>query len=413
MRIAFLAYRGAMTSGGQGIYLYHLTRELARRGHRIDCFAGPPYPSPMPWTRTWRIENQQFWGASFRREPGAFLPRPDPFRILRPLNFYEYAVSRFGFLPEPFAFSIRAARAVQARLRAGERYDLVHDVQSASYGLLWLRALGLPVVTTIHHPLSVDRRASLQRDRTFSELKGTLTFYPVRTQRRVARRLDAVLTSSRASAAELETGYGVPAERLHVVWNGVELPPPSPPRARPGDEILFVGRCGDPNKGLEILLQALALLPPRVHLRVLDTPPTDTPLERLLLRLGLRPRVRFDGKLSREALEAAYARAALVAVPSLFEGFGLPAIEGLAAGTPVVAASAGALPEVIGAAGAGTLVEPRRPDLLAAAIADVLSRWRFEHERALKARPRIDAAFDWSRVARRTESVYSGIVGEC
>ncbi len=62
MRIALLAYRGTMTSGGQGIYVYHLSRELARRGHRIDCYVGPPYPDSMPWTNVVRIENQQFWG---------------------------------------------------------------------------------------------------------------------------------------------------------------------------------------------------------------------------------------------------------------------------------------------------------------------------------------------------------------
>ena len=71
MRLAFLAYRGAMTSGGQGIYLSNLTRELARRGHVIDCFVGPPYPDPMPWARVTHIENQQFWGRSFEKFPGS------------------------------------------------------------------------------------------------------------------------------------------------------------------------------------------------------------------------------------------------------------------------------------------------------------------------------------------------------
>jgi glycosyltransferase involved in cell wall biosynthesis len=411
LRVAFLAYRGNMTSGGQGVYLHALTQELARLGHEVDVFVGPPYPDPMPWARVFEIENCEFWGSRFKKERGAFLPRPDPLRIFRPLNLYEYAVTRFGFLPEPFAFSLRAARAALAGVRAGVRYDLVHDVQSVSYGLLLLQRVGLPVVTTIHHPLTVDRRSSLVRDQTFTELKGTLTFYPVRTQARVARRLDAVLTSSEASAREIERGFGVRPERIHQIGNGVDLPAPGRERARPDPgELLFVGRCGDPNKGLEHLLAALARLPEGVRLRVLDVFPRGTSLEDQIRDLDLQRRVDFDGKVSREVLERAYRRASVVVVPSLFEGFGLPAVEALSVGTPVVAARAGALPEVIATAEAGRLVEPADGAALAKGIADVLGDWEAEHRRALAARARIEAAFAWPVIAERTARVYEGLV---
>ena len=411
IRIAFLAYRGSMTSGGQGIYLYALTRELAALGYEIDVFVGPPWPDPMPWAEVTRIENQCFWGRRFAPGPGAFLPSPDPLRIFAPLNFYEFAVTRFGFLPESFAFSLRAARAVIERMRRGRRYQLVHDVQSVGYGLLWLRALGLPVVTTIHHPLSIDRRSSLRRDRSFREKKGTLTFYPVRTQRRVARRLDAVLTSSDASARELTAGFGVRADRVHRVRNGVELTLPGSRRSRPkSPELLFVGRCGDPNKGLEYLLAALAELPSSLTLRVLDGFPAGTALERQIRELGLCGRVRFSGKVSSQELDRAYRSAAVVVLPSLFEGFGLPAVEALAAGTPVVASRAGALPEVIAAAGAGVLVPPADPAALARAISQVLEHWGTEHARALDARTRIEQAYAWSRIAADTARIYQRLL---
>lgn len=411
-RIAFLAYRGSMTSGGQGIYLSALTRELAAVGYEIDVFVGPPWPDPMPWARVTRIENQCFWGSRFSPDPGAFLPRPDPLRIFTPLNFYEFAMTRFGFLPEPFAFSLRAARSVIERMREGRRYDLVHDVQSVGYGLLWLRALGVPVVTTIHHPLSVDRRSSLRRDRSFREKKGTLTFYPVRSQRRVARHLDAVLTSSDASAHELAGEFGVRPERIHRVQNGVGLPVPGSPRVRPDPpELLFVGRCGDPNKGLEYLLSALARLPSTVGLRILDDFPTGTALDGQIRELGLRDRLRFSGKVSSQELERAYRSAAIVVLPSLFEGFGLPAVEALAVGTPVVATRAGALPEVIAASGAGVLVPPADPVAFAGAIEQVLARWEVEHARALDTRSRIEQAFAWKRIAARTGRIYEQLLG--
>lgn len=413
MRVAFLCYRGNMKSGGQGIYLHALTRELAALGCEIDVFVGPPYPDPMPWARVERLENQMFWGKRFDKRRGAFLPRPDPFDILRPLDFFEFAVTRFGFLPEPFAFSVRGARAVLRELRAGRRYDLVHDVQSVGYGLLLLQALGLPVVTTIHHPLSIDLRSSLARDRTFSERKGSLTFYPVRSQARTARRLAAILTSSQASRAAIARDFGVSPGRIHDVRNGVELPEQPVRRARPErSELLFVGRCGDPNKGLEFLLEAMALLPHEVGLRVLDYFPAYTPLEKRIHALDLAGRVRFTGKVSSEELARAYRDAAAVVLPSLFEGFGLPAIEALAAGTPVVASRAGALPEVIADAGAGALVPPRDPAALAKAISEVLAGWDEAHEQALAARPRIEAVFGWRPTAERTLALYRRVIGE-
>jgi glycosyltransferase involved in cell wall biosynthesis len=242
-----------------------------------------------------------FWGKRFDQRRGAFLPAPDPFAILRPLDFFEFAVTRFGFLPEPFAFSVRAAGAVLRSLRAGRRFDLIHDVQSVSYGLLFLQALGVPVVTTIHHPL--DRSALEPGARPqLLRSKGSLTFYPVRTQARTARRLAAVLTGCSVGPRSRATRRA--PERMHDVRNGVELRSPVPTRrARPARrELLFVGRCGDPNKGLEFLLEALALLPHDVGLRVLDYFPAFTPLERILRELGLVDRVRFTGKVTSEEL---------------------------------------------------------------------------------------------------------------
>ncbi|HTO71676.1 MAG TPA: glycosyltransferase family 4 protein [Myxococcota bacterium] len=413
MRVAFLCYRGNMKSGGQGVYLHALTRELAALGCEIDVFVGPPYPCELPWARVFRLPNQMFWGKRFDKRPGAFLDRERPWSIFRPLDFFEFAVTRFGFLPEPFAFSARAAVALQRELRRGARYDLVHDVQSLGYGLLWLQALGLPVVTTIHHPLSIDLRSSLARDQTFRERKGSLTFYPVRTQARVARRLAGVLTSSGASRDAIARDFRVRPERIVDVRNGVELPAAAERRARPRrTELLFVGRCGDPNKGLEFLLQALALLPHDVELRVLDGRPFGTPLDDALRELRLESRVRFSGKVSEPELQRAYRDAAAVVLPSLFEGFGLPAIEALAAGTPVVATRAGALPELIEDAGAGRLVPPRDPPALAKAIAEVLERWDEAHAEALAARPRLEEVFGWRPTAERTLAVYRRVLAE-
>jgi glycosyltransferase involved in cell wall biosynthesis len=401
------AYRGTMSSGGLGLYLHALTRELAELGFEIDLYVGPPYPDPMPWVRTIQLPNEHYWGRKWGEGWAAPVLGARPQRIFEPLNFYEFAVTRFGFLPEMFAFSLRMARAFLGEVRRGARYDLIHDVQTLGYGILWLRALGLPTVATIHHPLSIDRRFSLARDRTFMDRKGSLTFHPVRTQARAARRVDAIITSSEASVAELESGFGVRRERIHNIGNGVELPPPGARRPAPvRPELLFIGRVSDPNKGIEYLLAALALLPRDVTLRVLDDAPLESELLRQIGDLKLSDRIHFAGKIPRAELEATLRSAAALVMPSLFEGFGLPAVEALAAGTPLVATRAGALAEVVARAGTGTLVPPADPTALATGIAEVLANWEAVQAEALAARPRIEAEFGWPQVAARTVEVY-------
>ncbi len=412
LRVCFLAYRGNMRSGGQGVYLWFLARELARQGHAVDVLVGPPWPDPMPFAgQVTRIPNPRFWGKWFLRQAGAMLPRPDPLRIFAPLTFYELAASRLGFLPEPFAFSVRAFQTLAARLRGGARYDLLHDVQGLGFGVLALRALGLPVVTTVHHPLSVDRRASFARDRSLREAIGTMTFYPVGMQAFVARRVERVFTSSRASARQIERDFGVRPERLCMLANGVDTelfcPDPREPRREGG--ILCVGRAGDPNKGVASLIEALSLLP-AVRLTLVDDASPGSPARRLARELGCENRLEICGAVERAELVRLYRRAELVVVPSRYEGFGLPAAEALACGTPVVTTSAGALPEVVG--DAGVLVPPEDPQALAKAIAALLEQPAARAELGARGRRRIESRYGWPSIAAATARAYAEVLAE-
>jgi len=415
LRICFVAYRGNMRCGGQGVYLWFLARELARMGHTVDVLVGPPYPDPMPFARdVERLPNQHFWEKWFLGGGAKLMPRPNPLRIFEPLNFYELAASWMGFLPEPFAFSVRAFRAVAAKLAGGARYDVVHDVQCLGWGVLGIRALGLPVVTTVHHPLSVDRRASFARDRNLTEAIGTMQFYPVGMQAAVARRIDRVFTSSAASARDLERDFRVEPSRLHMVANGVdtELFRPDAGVARDPHEILCIGRASDPNKGIRTLIEALALLPDAVRLTLVDDDAAENPARQRAAELGCADRLRLVGRVATEELLALYRRAALVVVPSRHEGFGLPAAEAMACGTPVVAAAAGALPEVVGTGGGGILVEPQSPEALAKGIAQLLEQPAARAELGARGRRGVEAAYAWPRVALATAAVYAELVAE-
>jgi glycosyltransferase involved in cell wall biosynthesis len=413
LRVCFAAYRGNMQCGGQGVYLWFLARELARLGHRVDVLVGPPWPDPMPFAGSVeRIRNEMFWGKWFLRDWRNLLPRPQPLRVFEPLDFYEFAAARMGFLPEPFAFSVRAFRAVAARLRTGGRYDVVHDVQSLGWGLLGIRALGLPVVTTVHHPLTVDRATSFGRDRTLREALGTWEFYPVEMQGFVARRLDRVFTSSEVSARRIERDFGVATRRLAMVANGIDtdLFSPDPAVPRSAAELLCVGRASDPNKGVRTLVAALARLPEHVTLTLVDDARSEA--LRWAREAGCAHRLELTGRVETERLVRLYRRATLVVVPSRYEGFGLPAAEAMACGAPVVATDAGALPEVVGTGGGGVLVPRDDADALAKAVLGLLEQPDTRAALAARARSRMEAAYAWPRVAERTAAEYRRVVEE-
>jgi glycosyltransferase involved in cell wall biosynthesis len=413
LRIAFAAYRGNMQCGGQGIYLWFLARELAALGHRVDVYCGPPYPDPMPFAEELQpLPNEQLWGKWFARDWPAFFPADAPFRVLSPLHFYELAASYLGFLPEPFAFSARAFRALTRRVRAGRRYDLVHDVQCLGWGMLGVRALGVPVVTTIHHPLTVDRRASFVRDRNVREAVGTMAFHPVGMQGFVARRIDRVLTSSETSAASIARDFRVPRARIRNVWNGLdtELFRPDPGVERSATELLCIGRATDPTKGVRILLEALARLPEHVRLTLVDDAGPANPARGWARKLGCAERVTWTGRIANEELVRLYNRAAVVVVPSRFEGFGLPAVEAMACGAPVVASAAGALREVVRAGGGGVLVPAAEPEALARTLDALLEAPEQRRALGARGRERVVKRFSWPRIARATVEAYCEVL---
>lgn len=412
LRIAFVAYRGNMNSGGQGIYLWFLAREMARMGHDVHVLVGPPYPDAMPWAEVERFPNQQFWAKWVLEQLDQIVPAENPLQVLSPLNFYELAASRIGFLPEPFAFSVRAFRRMSDLVRAGRRFDIVHDIQCLGYGLLGLKAMGLPVVTTVHHPLTVDRRASFVRDETFKDAVGTMKFYPIGMQAFVARRLDTVFTSSEVSGRQIVQDFGVRPERLRNVRNGldVELFSPDPNVPKTDANLLTVGRSTDPNKGIRTLIRSLAKLPEHVTLTLVDDNSPDNQVREWAQEVGVLDRLKLTGRVESDELVRLYRAASVVVVPSRYEGFGLPAVEAMACGTPVVATRAGALTEVMQLTEGGVLAERDDPDSIARGVRTLLENNEARAMMAKRGRERVLETLSWPRVAAATAEVYQEVV---
>ncbi len=405
MRIALLTYRGNMFCGGQGIYAAYLAREWKRAGHDVHVFAGPPLPELEGDIPLHVIPNDNVFG---QEHPDFFDPRR-PFSLLKPLSLWELGVSRFGVFPEMQTFGFRLLRRWR-RFQERHRFDVVFDNQCLSWGLLGIRAMGVPVLSVIHHPLHIDREADFSIDpRLVKKIKRTL-YFPLFMQQQVARRLDRIVTVSEASRTEIERYFGIPGSEIPVVYNGTDSqifrPIPGVPKEA---DMLFVGRTEDRKKGIGTMLEALSMLPERVTLKIVDGRiPRDGLVPRLIHKYGLEGRVLIrDEMLSVEELVREYSTARVAIVPSFFEGFGFPASEAMSCGLAVIANAAGALPEVVGTDGkAGRLVPPRNAEAMAQAMKDVLSDPEHTAELGRNARARVETRFQWSAAAAELVNVF-------
>ena len=397
LRIALLSYRSKPHSGGQGVYVRHLSRELSALGHHVEVLSGQPYPELDA-------------GPLLRRVPSLDLYRDeDPFRTPRPREIrdwadaLEVAMMWGGAFPEPLTFSIRALRALRAR--PGE-FDIVHDNQGLGYGMLGVRRVGLPLVTSIHHPITVDRRLDMA-DRGWLERLNKARWYGfVRMQGRVARRVGPLITVSESSRGDICRDFGVYRDNVQIVPLGVDtrLFRPRPDRPRVKGRIVTVTSADSPLKGLSTLLRAVAKLATErdAHLVVVGSPSNATREQVALLALG--DKVTFANGLPDEEYAQLLASAEVAVVPSLYEGFSLPAVEHLASGTPLIASRAGALPEVV--ADAAVLVTPGDPEEFAAALRGLLDDSAQRAELAARGLARVRERFAWPAVAAATVGVY-------
>ena len=407
LRVAFLVYRGNPRCGGQGVYTRHLTRELVALGHSVEVFSGPPWPELDP-------------GVGFTPVPGLDLYRdPDPFRTPALSEFTsladvaEFAVMLSAGFGEPLAYSMRLASYLDGRR---DEFDIIHDDQCMGRGVLRLHRRGWPLLETLHHPITVDRSIALDHATTWWKRFTTRRWFGfLRMQIRVVKQLPAVLTVSHNSKIDIHDQMGVALDRLTVVPVGVDHEV-----FRPYDDVvkkkgrLMVTSSSDvPMKGLVPLLEAIAKLrvEREIDLIVIGKPQPKGRVARALDRLGLSDIVTTISGVSDEELARLYGEAEVAIVPSLYEGFSLPAIEAMSCGVPVVATTGGALPEVVGVSGeTGLLVEPNNPEALVEAIGRLLDDAELRERLGAAGRERVIERFTWQVTARGTAACYEAIL---
>ncbi len=358
-----LSYRSKPHCGGQGIYLRHLSRELTNLGHTVEVFSGQPYPELDPGVTLTKVPSLDLY-----REPDPFrVPKLREFRDL--IDVEEFATMCVAGFPEPKTFSKRVARLLADR---ADDFDIAHDNQVLGYGMLDIEKLGLPLITTLHHPITFDRRIDLSQTRNPWRKVTLRRWYGfLRMQGKVARQARKILTPSETSKRDIAKDFGVDPARMQVILLGVEdgFKPPTAPRV-PG-RIMAMASADAPMKGIATLLEAFAKLRTErdVELILVTKPQAGGRTEKLIEKLSIGDSVRFVHGMSDLELVDLMGSAEVACVPSLYEGFSLPTAELMACATPLVVSRAGAIPEVVGPDGlCAELVTPGDVGELKAAI---------------------------------------------
>lgn len=405
LRIGILSYRGNPHCGGQGVYVRHLSRALCELGHSVDVISGQPYPVLENGARLLRLPSLDLYN------PEALFRTPTVRELCNPINMLEWiGISTMGF-SEPLTFGLRAYR----RLRSHNGYDILHDNQCLSYGI-WALARQMPAVATIHHPITVDRDLAVRAETALWKKAKHLRWYSfIGMQKRVAPVFKRIITVSNLGRDDISREFRIPVERFSVVPNGIDtrLFHPKPGVQREPGRLIVTNSADIALKGLHILLHALALLAPTrpdLRLVVVGMPKKKSAILTLIRDLDLGQRVQFTGRIDQEDFVDHYARAWAAVVPSLYEGFGLPAGEAMACGVPVISTTGGALPEVVG--DAGLLVPPGNPHALAKAIAAVCDNPQWAQSLGRAGYERVMAHFTWARAAQNTVSVYRRTIND-
>ncbi len=405
LRIAYLTYRGKPHVGGQGVYTRHLTKALVDLGHHVEVFGGQPYPVLDDRIPLHQLPSLDLWNDHY---PGRF---PAYWEIRTRGDVAEVLSHLKGTFGEPLAFSIRAHEALKRR--RGD-FDLVHDNQCLGYGILGIERM-LPTIVTLHHPITRDRALEMDHATTRRRRRAVGRWYSfVKMQGRVASRMPRIVVVSENSIKDIHADMGVDLDRMRLVPVGVdpELFTPLPHVQRRPGQLITTASADVALKGLAYLLEAMAKLRTErdVRLTIIGKPRAGASND-LIDKLGLRPHIDFVSGVPDERIVELYAEAELAVVPSLYEGFSLPAIEAMCTGTCLVATDGGALPEVTGTDG-DTVLQCRAGDVdaLVAALRRGLDDAELRHRVGEAGRRRVVERWSWTRCAQLTVDQYREVL---
>ena len=406
LRIAYLTYRGKPHVGGQGVYTRHLTKALLDLGHEVEVFGGQPYPVLDERITLTKLPSLDLFNDHY---PGRF---PAFWEFKTREDFLEVGVFSTGVFPEPLAFSARVHRHLAPR---AHEFDLIHDNQCLGWGIKRLEKI-IPTIVTLHHPITRDRALEMAAAPNFYKRWSIGRWYSfVKMQGKVASQMPRVVVVSENSINDIHADMGVAHDRMRMVPVGVdpELFTPLPHIERKPGRLITTASADVALKGLAYLIEAMVALREEgrdISLTIIGRPKPGKSMD-LIDRYNLHPHIEFVSGVSDERIVELYAEAELAVVPSLYEGFSLPAIEAMCTGTPLVATDGGALPEVTGADGE-TVFRCTAGDVssLATSIRQALDQPEARAAIGTAGRQRVTERWSWRHCAELTVDQYREVL---
>jgi len=408
MKIGLLSYRSNPFSGGQGIYVKHLSLALTKLGHQVDVISGPPYPDLHEDINLIEIPSLNL----FELEDNLRLRSFRPSFLFNLADFREWLGVLLGSFPEPYAFGKRVNIYLD---KTSTDYDLIHDNQSLCYELINIQK-EIPLVTTIHHPITRDRRLALEAAATWKERLSINRWHSfLRMQKKVAPQLNRIVCPSNQSKADVIEELKVNEENIDVVLNGIDLD--SFTRDERVEQkpyrIITTASADVPLKGLKFLIEAMTEIIeeiPEAHLMVLGRAKEKGDIAKLISRLNLEEKISFRSGLSQSEVVSLYSSSHICVIPSLYEGFGFGAGEAMACGLPLISTQSGGLKEVIGQE--AVIIEAASSEAIIKAVKDLFSNKEKQLALSRAGRKRMEKEFNWMKAAEAYEKIYSKTIKE-
>ena len=404
MKIGLLSYRSHPYSGGQGIYIRHLSKALNNLGHDVSVISGQPYPDLDKSINLIKVPGLGLF------ESG---DRLSAFRLSflwNPLNLYEWFTVNTGGFPEPYTYGRRVYKFLK---ESKFKFDVLLDNQSLSSSLLRIQE-NYPLAVTIHHPITKDHKLEIENASNWKERlssKRWHNFLPM--QKRVAPKLRNIICVSQPSKEDVISEFKVDEERITVIPNGIDIETFRPSlKNKPFEYNIVTTASADiPLKGLRNLILALPRVIkefPSTSLTVIGKSPKKSKLHKLIDDLDLEDRISFRSGIDEEEIVDIYHNSDIAVIPSLYEGFGFGAGEAMACGVPLISTDSGGLKQVIG--DSALKIKPGSVVEIEEGISKLFYDEAIRKDFIKKGRKRMEEYFDWKIAAKSYVNLFEGLI---
>jgi glycosyltransferase involved in cell wall biosynthesis len=400
LNIAISSYRSAPFGGGQGIFIYELSKALQTLGHKVDIISGPPYPNLEPEINLIKSPGLNLFSTFVFKERISLFKNKENKTLD---DWYEFFSALLGGFPEIKTFGKRLEQLV-----SNSSYDVLIDNQSVSYGILEIQK-NLPVLEIIHHPITKDYNYDIQFSKgIIQKISKWRWFSFLKMQKKVAPKLNVISTPSHNSKKDITKDFKVSIKKISVIPNGIDFKKFSPKNdiSRTIGQIITTASADVPLKGLDFTLHAIAALVkgfPYLRLIIIGAPRIGGHTERLIRKLKIEANIVYKTNLTKEEIAIEYAHSNIAIVSSLYEGFGFPVGEAMACSIPLIATNVASIPEITG--NFAELIPACDSNSIEKSIRNILSNPAKYQRRADEGRQHIIDNFDWKKIAQSYENL--------